>query len=76
MSGDGVGGMTDPILAELRVIRLAAGLRSRDVAAQAGLANASLSRWEMGHGSPNLAKLRRLLDVLGCDLAVVPKEES
>jgi len=68
--------MTDPILTELRLIRIGSGRRAVDVARTAGIDPASLSYWENGRKSPHLDKLRLLLDTLGLDLAIVAKEPS
>lgn len=68
--------VTDPILAELRLLRLMSGQRAIDVAAAAGLDPSSISYWENGRKSPHLDHLRRYMDVLGFDLAVVPKDPS
>ena len=67
--------MTDPILTEMRLIRLASGRSQQEVADAAGVVQSSLSYWEQGARTVPLEKLRRVLDVLGLDLVIVEKEQ-
>jgi transcriptional regulator with XRE-family HTH domain len=56
----------------LHVLRRAGGLRQRDVAARAGVAQATVSAIERGHSSAtSLRTLERVFDVVEGDVAVV-----
>lgn len=66
----------DPILVELRWLRMVSRRRAKDVARAAGVDPSSVSYWENGKVSPHLDKLRAYMTELGLDLAVVPLEES
>jgi len=63
----------DPIISELKQLRLMLGRQTKETSKAAGLNPASVSYWEHGHRSPHLDKLRQYMDELGFDLAVVPK---
>lgn len=67
--------MTDPILTELRLIRLASGRSQQEVADTAGVIQSSLSFWERGDRPIRLDTLRKVLDAFGLDLAIVEKEQ-
>jgi transcriptional regulator with XRE-family HTH domain len=53
--------------AQLRSLRLAAGLTQLDLAAQSGVTHESISRLELGTRSPRAATIRRLADALGVE---------
>jgi transcriptional regulator with XRE-family HTH domain len=61
----------DPLLAELRTLRLMLGIRHEDIARQAHVNESSVSYWECGHRSPHLDKLRAYAAAVGFDLALV-----
>jgi transcriptional regulator with XRE-family HTH domain len=53
--------------AQLRSLRLAAGLTQLDLAAQSGVTHESISRLELGVRSPRAATIRCLADALGVE---------
>jgi transcriptional regulator with XRE-family HTH domain len=57
-------------------MRNIAGLTQRQLAARTGFNQAQIAAWEAGHGRPNVASLLRVADVLGYDLALVPREDT
>jgi transcriptional regulator with XRE-family HTH domain len=64
----------DPLLAELRTLRVMLGIRHEDIARRAHVNESSVSYWECGHRSPHLDKLRPYAAAVGFDLALVPLE--
>lgn len=46
-----------------------------DLAERAGVHRTTLSRWKSGDRQPDEAELGRVLDALGWDLAIVPREK-
>lgn len=65
----------DPIIAELKLLRMLNGVRAVDVVAAEGMSLAALSHWENGHKTPHLHNLRAYARAVGYDLALVPLEE-
>jgi len=51
-----------PTSEQLRAIRLSLGLSLAETASNVDVAESTLSQWEHGHTSPNVRKLRPLLD--------------
>lgn len=64
----------DPIIAQLRAARLAREISQTEIAELLGLEkHAQFSVLERGHRNPRLDSLRKWADVLGFDLALVPR---
>jgi transcriptional regulator with XRE-family HTH domain len=59
----------------LRQQRISRGLTMRGLAEVSGVSTNNICRIESGRVRPNLTTLARLLDALGCDLAVVSPGE-
>ena len=55
--------------AQLRSLRLAAGLTQLDLAAQSGITHEAISRLELGNRAPRAETIRRLASALGIDPA-------
>lgn len=49
----------------LRSLRIAKGLTQKEVAAKLGVVAKTVSKWETGHGFPDVSLLSRLADILG-----------
>jgi len=62
-----------PALADLRHARRVSQLT---IAAQAGFDRAQICNWEKGRKVPHLGTLIRLADALGCDVALIPREDA
>jgi transcriptional regulator with XRE-family HTH domain len=57
--------------AQLRSLRLAAGLTQLELAARSGITHEAISRLELGTRSPRSATIRRLSTALGIEPAVL-----
>lgn len=60
----------DPVIAELRRIRISKGLTQRQVATLAGIGLATLGHLETGMHSPMLETVRLLANALGAQITV------
>jgi DNA-binding XRE family transcriptional regulator len=70
-----------PALAEVRgLLGITRRQLSRDIAAKTGRTetsvNAQLWTWDVGRRHPDLASLPLVLDALGYDLALIPREDA
>jgi len=68
--------LTDPehIGAALADMRTMTMLSRREAAEAAGMHEAQYGQYELGHNTPSLATLLRLLAVFGYDVALIPRE--
>ena len=66
----------DPLVAALTARRKRRGMSSAHLADFAAMSRAYVHRVEAGQCSPTLRTLRRLADVLGCDLELVARTEG
>jgi transcriptional regulator with XRE-family HTH domain len=67
---------TPVVLAELRRAWLASGLTHQDIAARTGILRPNVTRVLNGKHMPTLRTLVAVADVLGYDLALIPREDS
>jgi hypothetical protein len=70
-----------PVLAQVRELQLMTRRQlARAIAAKTGRTetsiNAQLWTWDVGRRHPDLASLPVLLDALGYDLALIPREDA
>ncbi len=54
---------------QLRLLRKQYGFSQRELAKQAGVTNGTISQIELGHASPSVGSLKRILDCMGISLA-------
>ena len=55
-------------MVKLAELRKSKGLTQQEFAEKLGISNKSLSRYERGDRNPSLAELKRIADVLGCEI--------
>ena len=55
-------------MVKLAELRKSKGLTQQEFAEKIGISNKSLSRYERGDRNPSLAELKRIADVLGCEI--------
>lgn len=65
----------DPLVEALRRRRIDLGLRQADVAEQLGINRASYVQVERSRIAPTVWNLRRIAEVLDCDLVLVPRSD-
>lgn len=53
----------------LKPLRLAAGLKQKDLAALLGVTQAALAHWEVGDRTPQLEYVVKCREILGCTYA-------
>lgn len=63
-----------PVHEQLKALRAEVGLNQRDLAAAAGVHQGTVSRVEQGYPEVQLDTVVKLLDALGADLVVLPRE--
>jgi transcriptional regulator with XRE-family HTH domain len=64
----------DPVVAALRMHRVARGLTQAQVAAAVGSSRSSVALWETGQSDPPLRKVRAYAAAVGLVLVPVPVE--
>lgn len=69
------GRVPDPLVAEIAAQRRHFGTQ-RKFAQLAGMKQSQISEFESGASSPNLTTLRRVLNALGFDLAIVERSDG
>lgn len=57
----------------IKDLRIARGLSIKDLADQAGVTPAAVSRWESGKRVPTVENYNKLITALGAELTVVEK---
>jgi transcriptional regulator with XRE-family HTH domain len=70
--------LTDPtqLSGAVRFLRGIAGLTQRQVAAEGHFQQTQITWWETDKRRPNLASLIRLANILGYDVALIPRRED
>jgi transcriptional regulator with XRE-family HTH domain len=63
----------DPIITELKDLRMKAGLTQRDLAERLYCSQAAVCSWECGGRTPDVAMLRRWAEALGVGLRLGPR---
>ena len=66
----------DHLIATLVARRNSQGLNNAEVAQRIPIDRASVSRWLCGVNEPLAGRLVDLVHALGCDLAVIPREDA
>lgn len=61
------------LVAELTARRRALGLSQAELALRLGTTQSAVSEWETGQAKPSGMSLFAIADVLGCDIALVPR---
>jgi transcriptional regulator with XRE-family HTH domain len=67
---------TDPLVAELRRIRLARGFSQAQMGQLTGIHSSTIAGCELGRSNPSLGTVRAWADGLGVGLAVVDPQRS
>jgi transcriptional regulator with XRE-family HTH domain len=75
--------MTGPVIlrcardltARLTPARHALGLTQHAMARRMGIHQTKLNSWELGQVQPDFVSAVQIAEALGCDLALVPREE-
>lgn len=67
---------TQRIGRRIAALRKAQGLSQRALAEKAGVGQTQVVNTEKGHNSPNVETLAKMLDAMGCKLAIVPQETT
>lgn len=67
---------TQRIGRRIAALRKAQGLSQRALADKAGIGQTQVVNTEKGHNSPNVETLAKMLDAIGCKLAIVPQETT
>lgn len=57
-------------------LRGLAGLTQLQLGAKAGFKQAQIAAWETGQNVPGVPTLTRVMDALGYDIALIPREDS
>jgi transcriptional regulator with XRE-family HTH domain len=72
---EGRGRNADLLLAELRRIRQSHGLSLNQVARAAGFSQNDVRRWEQGQHIPSVLNFQAVINALGYELRLVPRDE-
>ncbi len=66
----------DEIMQSLEQLRVKAGISKAELARKIGRNSASVRRWLTSQGNPELGNVVAMLDAVGAQLQVVPKDTS